>query len=176
MGAIGLRRYRAERLLREEFEGLRAEVLAGVRGRLRARGVRLDGGDLEDCYAQAWQALYTAVLGGGEIANPGGWLAQVTFRRAIDEHRARRAHRCEAPLNRDSPARAAARGPAASLPSPATSPPSSTTGSGCATCSRVCAVVSAHGSGRLRRCAICRACPAPRRPLAWGSARAVCAS
>jgi ECF sigma factor len=33
--------------------------------------------------------LYTAVLNGQEIANPTGWLALVTFRRAIEEHRAR---------------------------------------------------------------------------------------
>ncbi len=46
-----LRRYRAERLLRQEFEGLREEVLRSVRGRLRARGVHLDRGDLEACYA-----------------------------------------------------------------------------------------------------------------------------
>jgi DNA-directed RNA polymerase specialized sigma24 family protein len=86
-----LRRYRAERLLRQEFGGLREEVLRSVRGRLRARGVHLDEGDLEACYAQAWQGLYAAVAAGEEIANPGGWLAVVSFRRAIDEHRGARA-------------------------------------------------------------------------------------
>ena len=86
-----LRRYRAERLLRQEFGGLREEVLRSVRGRLRARGVHFDGGDLEACYAQAWQGLYAAIAAGEEIANPGGWLAVVTFRRAIDEHRGARA-------------------------------------------------------------------------------------
>jgi DNA-directed RNA polymerase specialized sigma24 family protein len=86
-----LRRYRAERLLRQEFGGLREEVLRSVRGRLRARGVHLDDGDLEACYAQAWQGLYAAIAAGEEIANPGGWLAVVTFRRAIDEHRSARA-------------------------------------------------------------------------------------
>jgi DNA-directed RNA polymerase specialized sigma24 family protein len=86
-----LRRYRAERLLRQEFGGLREEVLSSVRGRLRARGVHLDRGDLEACYAQAWQGLYAAIAAGEEIANPGGWLAVVTFRRAIDEHRGARA-------------------------------------------------------------------------------------
>jgi DNA-directed RNA polymerase specialized sigma24 family protein len=86
-----LRRYRAERLLRQEFGGLREEVLRSVRGRLRARGVHLDGGDLEACYGQAWQGLYAAIAAGEEIANPGGWLAVVTFRRAIDEHRGARA-------------------------------------------------------------------------------------
>jgi RNA polymerase sigma factor (sigma-70 family) len=86
---LNLRRYRAERLLREEFDGLRGTVIALARGQLRARGVRLDASDLEACYAQAWHGLYTAVLDGQEIANPGGWLATVTFRRAIDEHRTR---------------------------------------------------------------------------------------
>jgi DNA-directed RNA polymerase specialized sigma24 family protein len=82
-----LRRYRAERLLRQEFGGLREEVLGSVRGRLRARGVQLDRGDLEACYAVAWQGLYAAVAAGEEVANPAGWLTVVTFRRAIDEHR-----------------------------------------------------------------------------------------
>jgi RNA polymerase sigma factor (sigma-70 family) len=84
-----LRRQRAERLLREEFEGLRSRVLASVRGRMRASGASLDEGDLEACYAQAWQGLYAAMLEGQEIANPAGWLVLVTHRRAIDEHRAR---------------------------------------------------------------------------------------
>jgi DNA-directed RNA polymerase specialized sigma24 family protein len=86
---LPLRRYRAERLLRAEFEGLRARVLGTVRGRLLASGVRLDRTDLEACYGQAWQGLYTAVLDGHQIVNPAGWLVLVTFRRAIEEHRAR---------------------------------------------------------------------------------------
>ena len=86
---LTLRRYRAERLLRQEFEGLRGRVLATVRGRLGASGARLDDGDLEACYAQAWQGLYAAVLDGQEIANPTGWLTLVAFRRAIEELRAR---------------------------------------------------------------------------------------
>ena len=94
MSPLSLRRYRAERLLRQEFEGLRGRVLASVRSRLRASGVSLDQGDLEACYAQAWQGLYMAVLEGQEIASPAGWLVMVTFRRAIEEHRAHgRAHR-----------------------------------------------------------------------------------
>lgn len=87
MSPLSLRRYRAERLLREEFEGLRVKVLATVRRRLATRGVTLDSGDLEACYAQAWQGLYGAVLAGQEIANPTGWLVLVTFRRAIEDHR-----------------------------------------------------------------------------------------
>jgi DNA-directed RNA polymerase specialized sigma24 family protein len=82
-----LRRYRAERLLRREFSGLRSKVLAIVRSQLRAKGVTLDPADLDACYAQAWHGLYTAVLGGEEVENPSAWLVLVTFRRAIDESR-----------------------------------------------------------------------------------------
>ena len=90
MSPLTLRRYRAERLLREEFEGLRGRVITTVRRRLGASGARLDQSDLEACYAQAWQGLYAAVLDGQEIANPTGWLTLVTFRRAIEELRAHR--------------------------------------------------------------------------------------
>ena len=51
----------------------------------------MDASDLDACYSQAWQGLYAAVLDGEEIANPAAWLALVTYRRAIDEHRSRRA-------------------------------------------------------------------------------------
>src|ERR1700685_1576992 len=84
-----LRRYRAERRLRQDFEGLRGEVVATVRGRLRARGVSLDESDLDACYAQAWQGLYAAMVAGETIASLTGWLVLVTFRRALDEHRSR---------------------------------------------------------------------------------------
>src|ERR1035438_4426858 len=87
MSPLTLRRYRADRLLRREFEGLRGRVLSTVRGRLGVSGARLDSSDLDACYAQAWQGLYAAVLNGQEIANPTGWLTVVTFRRAIEELR-----------------------------------------------------------------------------------------
>jgi len=87
MSPLTLRRYRAERLLRKEFEGLRGRVIATVRGRLGAGSVGLDASDLDACYAQAWQGLYAALLNGEEIANPAGWLTLVTFRRAIEELR-----------------------------------------------------------------------------------------
>ncbi len=90
MSPLTLRRFRAERLLRQQFEELRGRVLATVRGRLAASGAGLDSSDLDACYAQAWQGLYAAVLEGQEIANPTGWLTLVTFRRAIEELRARR--------------------------------------------------------------------------------------
>ena len=70
---------------------MRSRVLASVRGRLRAAGVSLDPADLEACYSTAWHGLYMTMLDGAnvEIANPEGWLALVTYRRAIDEHRSR---------------------------------------------------------------------------------------
>ena len=89
MSPLSLRRYRAERLLREQFQALHSGVIAAVARRLRARGVRAHDVDLEACYAQAWHALYASIVSGREIANPAGWLALVTYRRAIDEHRAR---------------------------------------------------------------------------------------
>jgi DNA-directed RNA polymerase specialized sigma24 family protein len=83
-----LSRYRAERLLRKDFAGLRTKVLAIVRGQLRAKGIALDPADLEASYAQAWHGLYVTVLEGEQVENPSAWLVLVTFRRAIDEHRA----------------------------------------------------------------------------------------
>jgi DNA-directed RNA polymerase specialized sigma24 family protein len=68
--------------------------MASVRGKLRASGVSLDHDDLEACYATAWQGLYAVVLEGQEIANPTGWLVLVTYRRALEEHRARVRTRC----------------------------------------------------------------------------------
>jgi len=66
-------------------------VLAIARARLRAQGISLDRADLEACYAQAWQGLYTAVLEGNPIESPAAWLVLVTYRRAIDEARSARA-------------------------------------------------------------------------------------
>jgi RNA polymerase sigma factor (sigma-70 family) len=86
-----VRRYRAERLLRDEFERLRVAVLSALRSRLRRSGVLLDAADLEACYSQAWQGLYAAVLDGSEVDDPRAWLTLVAYRRAIDEHRSRRA-------------------------------------------------------------------------------------
>jgi RNA polymerase sigma factor (sigma-70 family) len=87
MSPLHLRRYRAERLLRSQFEELRGSVLGAVRARLGSTA--LDDADLEACYSQAWQGLYAAILGGQEIQHPAGWLILVTYRRAIDERRTR---------------------------------------------------------------------------------------
>jgi DNA-directed RNA polymerase specialized sigma24 family protein len=101
MSPLTVRRYRAERLLRREFNGLRARVIANVRARLRAGGASLDQADLEACYAVAWQGLYSVVLEGQHIDNPAGWLTLVTYRRAIDEHRARTSELPACPVRGD---------------------------------------------------------------------------
>jgi RNA polymerase sigma factor (sigma-70 family) len=84
-----LHRFRAERLLQEEFESLRSGVTRRVANRLRAAGVHLDADDIDACYAAAWHGLYAATLEGRQIENAAAWLTLVTHRRAIDEHRAR---------------------------------------------------------------------------------------
>ena len=98
MGRDALIRYRAERLLREDFSGLRARVAAIVRSRLRSRGVKLDPSDLDACYAQAWHGLYSCLLDGEQIEDVAAWLVVVTYRRALDElrARARQGRACEA--------------------------------------------------------------------------------
>ncbi len=90
MSPLLLRRYRADRLLRDEFEALRGRVIGTVQARLLGAGASLDRSDLEAAYAVAWHGLHAAVLEGQQIVNPAGWLAVVTHRRALDEHRARR--------------------------------------------------------------------------------------
>lgn len=87
MSPLALRRYRAERLLRGEFEALRSRVVATVQARLGSTA--LDRSDLDACYATAWHGLYGAVLEGQQIVNPVGWLVLVTYRRAVEEQRSR---------------------------------------------------------------------------------------
>ncbi|HUA11601.1 MAG TPA: hypothetical protein VMA83_06320 [Solirubrobacteraceae bacterium] len=88
MSPLAVRRMRAERMLRSEYDALRGRVLRAARAKLAASDAALDPADLEACYAQAWHGLYGEVLGGARIENPAGWLVLVTYRRAIDEHRA----------------------------------------------------------------------------------------
>ena len=90
MSPLAVRRYRAERLLQAEFRQLQGRVVGVVARRVGATGGGLDEADLEACYALAWQGLYAVVLEGREVDNPTGWLILATYRRAIDEQRARR--------------------------------------------------------------------------------------
>ncbi len=101
MGSMLLYRFRAERLLHEEFEALRAGVTGTVAARLRVAGVHLSADDLDACYAAAWHGLYAAMLDGQEIDSAAAWLTLVTHRRAIDEHRARRRIDCAPIADRD---------------------------------------------------------------------------
>ncbi len=104
MSPVGVRRWRAERMLRRDFEALSSSVLAAVRRRMRASGAGVSQIDLEACYALAWQGLYAAILEGQEIANPAGWLVVVTHRRAVDELRAlTRARRAGVPRPSEDP-------------------------------------------------------------------------
>ena len=82
-----LRRRRADELLTRDYESLRREVLAGARGQLARRGVRVDDADLDAFYNQAWQGLYDQLLAGGEVRNAAGFLVVVCVRRAVDELR-----------------------------------------------------------------------------------------
>ncbi len=101
MGSVLLHRFRAERLLQEQFESLRSGVTRRVASRLRVAGVHLDADDLDACYSAAWHGLYAAMLDGQQIDSPAAWLTLVMHRRAIDEHRARRRIECAALEDRD---------------------------------------------------------------------------
>jgi DNA-directed RNA polymerase specialized sigma24 family protein len=90
-----LRRHRADDLLAREYEVLRRDVLASVRGQLARRNVLMDDADLDAFYNQAWQGLYDQLIAGREVRNPAGFLVVVCVRRAVDE------------LRRSSPARRA---------------------------------------------------------------------
>lgn len=89
MSRDALIRYRAERLLRKDFSGLRPRVTARVRASLRDRGAWLDRQDLDACYSQAWAGLYARMLAGEQIDDVLAWLVLVTYRRAVDELRVR---------------------------------------------------------------------------------------
>jgi DNA-directed RNA polymerase specialized sigma24 family protein len=83
---------RFERVIAECYEELKPEVLSTVRGKLAVDSLHPDPSDLEAAYNAAWHALYERHRKHGDgVANLGGWLATVTYRRAIDD--VRRAHR-----------------------------------------------------------------------------------
>lgn len=79
---------RFERLIAEHYEGLKPEVLATARGKLAVDNLHPDPSDLEGAYNAAWHALYEQFQRDGEdVGNLGGWLATITYRRAIDDIR-----------------------------------------------------------------------------------------
>jgi len=90
---------KAKRRVQNEYEPLKAETLRSLSSKLRARGISLPDGDLEEYYNQAWHALYVQAASGAEIASTGGFIVQVAFRRAIDDlRRTRPGERADLPL------------------------------------------------------------------------------
>ena len=82
---------RFERVIAENYEGLKAEVLATVRGKLVSDNLCSDPSDLDAAYNAAWHALYERFRRESEaVSNLGGWLATIAYRRAIDEIRSAR--------------------------------------------------------------------------------------
>jgi DNA-directed RNA polymerase specialized sigma24 family protein len=84
-------RSRAERLLADEYERRKAEVLRTVAAKLAASGVRAADLDLDACYNDAWHALYVKLREGEPVESRTGLLVTIAHRRALDEHRALRA-------------------------------------------------------------------------------------
>ncbi len=79
---------RFERVIAECYESLKPEVLSTVRGKLAVDSLHTDPSDLEAAYNAAWHALYERSREHGEeVGNLGGWLATITYRRAIDDVR-----------------------------------------------------------------------------------------
>lgn len=82
---------RFERVIAEHYESLKPEVLATVRGKLVVDSLHPDPSDLDAAYNAAWHALYEQSRShGDEVSNLGGWLATITYRRAIDDVRSAR--------------------------------------------------------------------------------------
>jgi len=83
----------ADRLITDEYERSKGEVLRTVGSKLAAAGVKTSPADLEAPYNEAWHALYMKLSEGEEIGNRTGFLVTVTHRRALSEYRASRAGR-----------------------------------------------------------------------------------
>lgn len=84
----GFRHDRFDQVIAENYEGLRAEVLSSVRGKLAVANLHPDPLDLDAAYNAAWHALYEHSRKGDKpVDNLGGWLATIAYRRAIDDVR-----------------------------------------------------------------------------------------
>lgn len=80
-----------DRVITDEYERYKAEVLRTVGSKLGAAGVKLSQTDLEASYNEAWHAVYMKMAAGDEIENRVGFLVTVTHRRALSEYRASKA-------------------------------------------------------------------------------------
>jgi len=78
---------RAERALERDYEQLKTTTLRSVQRKLQSRRMHYDEADLEGFYNQAWHALYAKLSRDEEVENPGGFLAQAAFFRAVDDYR-----------------------------------------------------------------------------------------
>ncbi len=77
-----------EALASANYEAIKDDVIATLRGHLAADNMHVDPLDLEAAYNLAWHALSVQMEQSAEqINNLGGWLAMVAYRRAIDDVR-----------------------------------------------------------------------------------------
>jgi DNA-directed RNA polymerase specialized sigma24 family protein len=77
----------ADKVIGEEYEAFKSDVLRVVGGKLAASKIRFADLDMDGFYNQAWYGLYTKLLDGQAIESRKGLLVQMTYRRAIDEYR-----------------------------------------------------------------------------------------
>lgn len=85
------RRGEIERLVSEQYEPLKTEVLATVEARLRAaRSQSIPRLDLEGAYNTAWHAVCRQLARGGEVENLPGMLVTATYRLARNVKRSRK--------------------------------------------------------------------------------------
>ncbi len=77
----------ADRVIGEEYEAFKTDVVRAVSGKLSASKIRFADLDMDGFYNQAWYGLYTKLQDGQQVDNRKGLLVQMTYRRAIDEYR-----------------------------------------------------------------------------------------
>lgn len=77
----------ADRVIGEEYEAFKGEVVQTVAGKLAASKINFAPLDMDGFYNQAWFGLWTKLSDGQQVENRMGLLVQMTYRRAIDEYR-----------------------------------------------------------------------------------------
>lgn len=91
--AAHIRTSRTRDGLGRDYEQLRTETLRALASKLAARRLPNAPHDLDDCYQDAWHALYGQLTKGVDVLNPVGFLVEVGYRRMVDELRRRRGMR-----------------------------------------------------------------------------------